>query len=130
MAALIEPKLGIGAPTLLTEYPAREAALSRPAPRDARFGERFEPPTILRRLVAQGRLGTKSGQGFYAYPQPDAEQPDEQRDHQRDRDEEQGAGDPEGAGHTPGDIGRGGAETAATSARAPRLPRPTRGWWH
>ena len=27
----------------------------------------------LRRLVAQGRLGQKSGQGFYAYPQPDAE---------------------------------------------------------
>ena len=40
-----------------------------------RYGERFSPPTILRRLVAQGRLGQKSGQGFYAYPQPDAEQP-------------------------------------------------------
>jgi enoyl-CoA hydratase/carnithine racemase len=32
----------------------------------------FEPPVILRRLVAQGRLGAKSGQGFYPYPQPDA----------------------------------------------------------
>ena len=42
-----------------------------------RYGERFAPPTILRRLVAQGRLGQKSGQGFYAYPQPDAEQPAE-----------------------------------------------------
>jgi enoyl-CoA hydratase/3-hydroxyacyl-CoA dehydrogenase len=42
-----------------------------------KFGERFAPPTILRRLVAQGRLGQKSGQGFYAYPQPDAEQPAE-----------------------------------------------------
>src|SRR5205823_6194398 len=40
-----------------------------------RHGERFAPPTVLRRLVAQGRLGTKSGQGFYAYPQPDGEQP-------------------------------------------------------
>ena len=26
---------------------------------------------VLRRLVAQGRLGLKAGQGFYAYPQPD-----------------------------------------------------------
>ena len=36
------------------------------------WGEHFEPPLILRRLVAQGRLGAKSGQGFYPYPQPDA----------------------------------------------------------
>jgi enoyl-CoA hydratase / 3-hydroxyacyl-CoA dehydrogenase len=38
----------------------------------AEWGEAFEPPTILRRLVAQGRLGKKSGQGFFPYPQPDA----------------------------------------------------------
>ena len=36
------------------------------------WGEGFEPPLVLRRLVAQGRLGAKSGQGFYPYPQPDA----------------------------------------------------------
>jgi len=35
------------------------------------WGERFTPPMILRRLVAQGRLGAKSGQGFFAYAQPD-----------------------------------------------------------
>ena len=35
------------------------------------WGEGFEPPLVLRRLVAQGRLGAKSGQGFYPYPQPD-----------------------------------------------------------
>jgi enoyl-CoA hydratase/carnithine racemase len=36
------------------------------------WGEHFEPPLILRRLVAQGRLGAKSGQGFYPYPQPES----------------------------------------------------------
>jgi enoyl-CoA hydratase/carnithine racemase len=35
------------------------------------YGEGFEAPLLLRRLVAQGRLGAKSGQGFYPYPQPD-----------------------------------------------------------
>jgi enoyl-CoA hydratase / 3-hydroxyacyl-CoA dehydrogenase len=35
------------------------------------WGEGFAPPTILKRLVAQGRLGRKSGQGFFPYPQPD-----------------------------------------------------------
>jgi enoyl-CoA hydratase/carnithine racemase len=36
------------------------------------WGPGFEPPRILRRLVAQGRLGARSGQGFYPYPRPDA----------------------------------------------------------
>jgi enoyl-CoA hydratase / 3-hydroxyacyl-CoA dehydrogenase len=35
------------------------------------WGEGFAPPTVLRRLVAQDRLGKKSGQGFFPYPQPD-----------------------------------------------------------
>ncbi|GAC1324541.1 MAG: hypothetical protein NVSMB25_22160 [Thermoleophilaceae bacterium] len=35
------------------------------------WGEHFEPPRILRRLVGQGRLGKKSGQGFFPYPRPD-----------------------------------------------------------
>jgi len=35
------------------------------------WGETFAPPVILRRLVAQGRLGVKAGQGFFAYPRPD-----------------------------------------------------------
>lgn len=36
------------------------------------WGEHFAPPAILRRLVAQGRLGAKTGQGFFPHPRPDA----------------------------------------------------------
>ncbi len=36
----------------------------------AEWGDSFAPPVVLRRLVAQGRLGKKSGQGFFAYPRP------------------------------------------------------------
>jgi len=35
------------------------------------WGEGFAPPLLLRRLVNQGRLGKKTGQGFFFYPQPD-----------------------------------------------------------
>jgi lysyl-tRNA synthetase class 2 len=38
----IEPKLGIGAPTILCDYPISMAALSRPKPDDPRLAERFE----------------------------------------------------------------------------------------
>ena len=38
------------------------------------WGDAFAPPLILRRLVSQGRLGKKSGQGFFPYPQPDSDQ--------------------------------------------------------
>jgi len=42
LTALIEPKLGNGRATLLTEYPASEAALATPLARDPRLAERFE----------------------------------------------------------------------------------------
>ena len=38
------------------------------------WGEHFAPPLLLRRLVHQGRLGKKTGQGFFPYPQPDGGQ--------------------------------------------------------
>ena len=37
----------------------------------AEWGDAFEPPSVLRRLAAQNRLGKKTGQGFFPYPQPD-----------------------------------------------------------
>ena len=34
------------------------------------LGERFAPPALLRRMVAEGRLGRKSGEGFYLWDAP------------------------------------------------------------
>ena len=42
MAQKIEPHLGARVPTILYDYPASMAALSRPSPQDPRFAERFE----------------------------------------------------------------------------------------
>ena len=42
MAEKIEPHLGIGRPTILYDYPASMASLSRKKPNDQRFAERFE----------------------------------------------------------------------------------------
>ena len=33
----------------------------------AHLGARFDPPALLRRMVAEGRLGRKSGEGFYVW---------------------------------------------------------------
>lgn len=37
---------------------------------ETQWGEGFRAPTLLKRLVAQGRTGRAAGQGFFAYPQP------------------------------------------------------------
>ena len=42
LVARVEPKLGIGQPTVLCEYPRCEAALARASARDPRVAERFE----------------------------------------------------------------------------------------
>ncbi len=71
----LDPRRGLMPPFMKADIEGLDSVLERLENAAERYGERFAPPAILRRLVAQGRLGQKSGQGFYAYPQPDAEQP-------------------------------------------------------
>ncbi len=71
----LDLRRGLMPPFMKADVEGLDTVLERLENAAERHGERFEPPAILRRLVAQGRLGQKSGQGFYAYPQPDAEQP-------------------------------------------------------
>jgi enoyl-CoA hydratase / 3-hydroxyacyl-CoA dehydrogenase len=62
-----------GAPPLASaDQAGLDTMVSRLERAAQEWGEDFLPPTILRRLVAQGRLGTTSGQGFFPYPRPDA----------------------------------------------------------
>jgi enoyl-CoA hydratase / 3-hydroxyacyl-CoA dehydrogenase len=64
-AGLMPPPLARADATGLPDVVAR---LERAA---ADWGERFEPPLLLRRLASQGRTGLSSGQGFFAYKRPD-----------------------------------------------------------
>jgi enoyl-CoA hydratase/3-hydroxyacyl-CoA dehydrogenase len=73
----LDPRRGLLPPFMKADSEGLDAVLERMESARERYGERFAAPTILRRLVAQGRLGQRTGQGFYAYPQPDAEQPAE-----------------------------------------------------
>jgi len=70
----LDPRRGLLPPFMRADSEGLDTVLERMESAQERYGERFTPPVILRRLVAQGRLGQKTGQGFYAYPQPDAEQ--------------------------------------------------------
>jgi enoyl-CoA hydratase / 3-hydroxyacyl-CoA dehydrogenase len=69
----LDPRRGLMPPFMKADVEGLDTILERLESAQERHGERFAPPRILRRLVAQGRLGQKAGQGFYAYPQPDAD---------------------------------------------------------
>jgi enoyl-CoA hydratase/3-hydroxyacyl-CoA dehydrogenase len=67
----MDPRRGLLPPFWKADVEGLDVALEKMERAEEQHGERFSPPRILRRLVAQGRLGLKGGQGFYAYPQPD-----------------------------------------------------------
>src|SRR4051794_39042108 len=71
----LDPRRGLLPPFMKADVEGLDTILERLERAEEQWGERFTPPTILKRLVAQGRLGQKSGRGFYAYAEPDAEQP-------------------------------------------------------
>jgi enoyl-CoA hydratase / 3-hydroxyacyl-CoA dehydrogenase len=71
----LDPRRGLLPPFMKADAEGLDMILERMESARERYGDRFAPPTILRRLVAQGRLGQKSGQGFFPYAQPDPDQP-------------------------------------------------------
>ncbi len=71
----LDPKRGLLPPFMKADTEGLDTVLERLEAAAEQHGPAFAPPRILRRMVAQGRLGKKSGQGFYAYPQPDDQQP-------------------------------------------------------
>ena len=74
----MDPRRGIFPPFWKADIDGLDTSLERMEKLEEKHGERFAPPRLLKRLVAQGRLGFASGQGFYPYPQPDdGEQPEQ-----------------------------------------------------
>src|SRR3954468_17901565 len=67
----LDPRRGILPPFMKADITGLDVVLEQLENAAERHGERFAPPAILRRLVAQGRLGQKSGQGFFPWPRPD-----------------------------------------------------------
>jgi enoyl-CoA hydratase / 3-hydroxyacyl-CoA dehydrogenase len=75
--AALDPRRGLLPPFWKADVEGLDKVLETMEGLEERHGPRFAPPVTLRRLVAQGRLGISTGQGFYPYPQPDeGEQPD------------------------------------------------------
>ena len=69
----LDPRRGLFPPFWKADLEGLDTILEKLEQYEESHGERFAPPRTLKRLVAQGRLGLKSGQGFYAYPQVEGE---------------------------------------------------------
>jgi len=69
----LDPRRGLFPPFWKADLEGLDVMLEKLERFEESHGERFAPPTILKRMVAQGRLGLKSGHGFYAYPQVEGE---------------------------------------------------------
>ena len=68
----LDPRRGLFPPFWKADIEGLDVSLERIEKLNEKYGdERFPVPVTLKRLVAQGRLGFNSGQGFYPYPQPD-----------------------------------------------------------
>jgi enoyl-CoA hydratase/3-hydroxyacyl-CoA dehydrogenase len=67
----LDPRKGLFPPFWKADLEGLDTVLEQIEGLEEKHGERFAPPVTLKRLVAQGRLGLKAGQGFYPYPQPD-----------------------------------------------------------
>ncbi|NOY91642.1 MAG: 3-hydroxybutyryl-CoA dehydrogenase [Deltaproteobacteria bacterium] len=55
-------------PLRLTDLVGLDVRLSIMEHLFAELGEQFRPPALLRQMVRAGKLGRKSGEGFYRYP--------------------------------------------------------------
>src|SRR5205807_9125186 len=53
----LDPRRGLLPPFMRADSEGLDSILERMESACERYGDRFAPPTILRRLVAQGRLG-------------------------------------------------------------------------
>ncbi|MCC6754915.1 MAG: enoyl-CoA hydratase/isomerase family protein, partial [Solirubrobacterales bacterium] len=68
----LDPRRGLFPPFWKADIEGLDVSLERIEKLNEKYGdERFPVPVTLKRLVAQGRLGFNSGQGFYPYPQAD-----------------------------------------------------------
>ncbi|MGN6255964.1 MAG: 3-hydroxyacyl-CoA dehydrogenase/enoyl-CoA hydratase family protein [Solirubrobacterales bacterium] len=67
----LDPRKGLLPPFWKADVTGLDQVLETMENLEEKYGERFSPPVTLKRLVAQGRHGLSSGQGFYPYPQPD-----------------------------------------------------------